>query len=321
MARLSDVPAVLRTVGLVPFAKRVWHEIVDDDLFTWGAALAYSWLFAVFPFLIFLLTLLPYLPAVAKDRAFEEAHTLVFQVFPGQGAQTVWDNIAGNLNNLLHHPEGKLLPRLLGIVLTLWAASGGMNMTMSALDKCYEIERTRPFYRARPVAVGLTLVVAVLVVLILCLLPLGTIGKHWVERQHYRGLHPGSPAFIVFDVVRWTLSLFFMVSVLAVVYHRGPSIRHRFHWLTPGGVFAVLVWVILGFTFRLYVEKYGKYNQTYGTVGGVVVLLLFFYLDALVLLVGAEINSEIDFEVLKVRRGTRDFTKAEDTSAGAPTGI
>ena len=112
-----------------------------------------------------------------------------------------------------------------------------------------------------------------------------------------------------------------MVTVVAVIYYNGPSIRHRFVWLTPGGVFAIVVWLVLGFAFRFYVQKWGKYNETYGTVGGVVILLLFFYIDALVLLIGAEINSEVDFEVLKVRRGTRDFTKAEDLTAGAPTSI
>src|SRR5207237_417478 len=81
-------------------------------------------------------------------------------------------------------------------------------------------------------------------------------------------------------------------------------------WLTPGSLFAIVVWLGLGFVFRFYVERWGKYNQTYGTVGGVVILLLFFYIDAVVLLIGAEIDSEVDFEVLKIRRGTRDFTKA-----------
>jgi len=254
-------------------------------------------------------------------RAREEVKRLVYTTAPGtEAADVIWTNIDHRVTDLLQH-QGTLLPRLLSLGLALWAASGGMNMTMAALDKCYEVEKGRRFYQQRPVAVGLTLVVALLMILVLTLLPVGTIVKHWIEKYHIRYLHEGSPVLVVFDIVRWTLSLFFMVTVVAVIYYKGPSIRHHFVWLTPGGVFAIVVWLVLGFAFRFYVQKWGKYNETYGTVGGVVILLLFFYIDALVLLIGAEINSEVDFEVLKVRRGTRDFTKAEDLSAGAPTSI
>lgn len=320
MARLTDMPHLFKTVGGVTFAKRVASEVADDNLFTWAAALAYSWLFAVFPFMIFLLTLLPYLPQGAKDRARNEIHTLVYATAPGhEAADTLWNNIDNNLDNLLHQKKGKLFPRLVGLGLALWAASGGMAMTMAALDKCYEVDRGRPFYHQRPVAMGLTMAVAAMILLVLSLLPVGTFVKHWVETRGY--VRRGHPALYVFDVVRWSLSLFLLAAVVALIYYKGPSIRHRFNWLTPGGLFTVVVWLVLGFAFRFYVEKWGKYSQTYGTVGGVVILLLFFYIDAVVLLIGAEIDSEVDFETLKVRRGTRDFTRAEDQTAGTPTSI
>jgi membrane protein len=89
-------------------------------------------------------------------------------------------------------------------------------------------------------------------------------------------------------------------------------VKHRFRWITPGSVFTICTWVVLGFAFRFYVDRYGKYDKTYGSVAGVAILLLVFYIDAVVLLIGAEINSEIDFEVLKLKRGTRDFMGAED---------
>src|SRR5881394_3824781 len=101
-----------------------------------------------------------------------------------------------------------------------------------------------------------------------------------------------------------------MFSVVNILYHWGPSIKQRFSYITPGAVFAVTVWILLAVGFRLYVDKFGKFNETYGTVGGVAILLLAFYIDAYVLLVGAEINSEIDFTVLGVPRGSRDFRTA-----------
>jgi len=314
MARLSDVPRVFAAVGVIAFLKRVYTQLVEDNLLTWASALAYSWLFAVFPFLIFVLALVPYLPAGTKARAEKEMANLVYQTMPQAAADTVWQNIEGNLDNILHKPKGALA--FIGIALAVWAASGGMAMTMSAFDKCYELEVGRPFYKQRPIALALTVGVAVLIILVVVLLPIGGLVKLWCVKQDY--IDDGSLLLLAFDVARWTLALLFMVSALMLVYHFGPSVKHRFHWITPGSTFCIIVWVLLGLGFRLYVQRYGKYEQTYGAVGGVAVLLLFFYVDALVLLIGAEINSEIDFEVLKVKRGTRDFRPAEDVTEPLP---
>jgi membrane protein len=299
MARLRDVPHVLRTVGVVGFVRRVWKQGSDDQLMTWAAALAYSWLFAVFPFFIFLMTLVPFL-------------------FPTQAAETLWNNLH---QHLLNPPPGSLWLRVGGIAVALWAASGGMAMTMNALDKCYELKEGRAFHRHRFLAMVLTVTVATLVLMVVLLLPVGGVVKDWIIRQELPGLHKGSPWMVAFDVARWALALPFMVSILTVLYHWGPNVRHRFHWVTPGAVFSIVVWVGLGLAFKLYLERFVNYNKTYGTVGGAAVLLLFFYIDAAVLLWGAEINSEIDFEVLKVRRGTRDFLPAEAEAEGGATAV
>lgn len=309
MARLSDVPIALRSYGPFGFAKRVWEEVLDDNLFQWAAALAYAWLFAVFPFLIFLMTLLPYLPEEAKATAANEVKALVYDAFPPGAAETVWNNIEAAVDRVLHDKTGKLAPRLIGLALALWAASGGMAMTMTALDMCYEVHKGRPFYVHRPLAIGMTMVVIGLILLVVCLLPVGTLAKGWVAAR--------SPALrdsgllLLFTLVRWPLAVLFLVAALSVLYQKGPSIRRRWTWVTPGGVFCVLVWIGLGLLFKVYVTRFGRFDETYGTVGGVVVLLLFFYVDAVVLLVGAEINSEIDFKVLGVDRGSRDYRAAE----------
>ena len=307
MARLADVPKVLRSVGPWTFIKRVWTEIGEDGLFTWGAALSYSWLFAVFPFLLFLLTLLPHLPEIQKEKARAEMRSWVYKL-PAEAADTIWQNIEKSLDSVLQEKQGKAAFRIIGLGLSLWAASGGMAMTMAALDACYELKTTRRFLKQRLLALTLTIVVAVLILAVIVLLPIGTLAKHWVAR---RTLVPTS-VLVAFDLARWALALVFMVSVLALVYYFGPTVKHKFHWITPGGVFCLLVWIVLGLGFRFYVERFGHYDKTYGTVGGVAVLLLFFYIDALVLLVGAEINSEIDFEVLNVQRGQADLIRAEE---------
>jgi membrane protein len=184
-------------------------------------------------------------------------------------------------------------------------------MTMTALDRCYELRSGRWYYVQRPLAILLTIVVATLILLVAVLLPVGGVVKAWVIRHDWQGLGAGSPWLLAFDIARWGLAVLFMVSILTVLYHFGPAVRHRFQWITPGAVFCIIVWVALGLVFRLYIERFVNYNKTYGTVGGAAVMLLFFYIDAAVLLWGAEINSEIDFEVLKVQRGTRNFLPAE----------
>ncbi len=306
MPSLADVVTVHRSIGLWTLAKRVWHEVGDDHLFAWASALSYSWLFAIFPFLIFLMSLLPYLPQNTKTAAAGEIKNLVYQAMPREAASTLWDNIDPILTDILGKPRRSLIG--IGLLLSLWGASGGLNMTITALDRCYEVDRGRPFYKQRPVAMGLTILVAILVIVLMFLLPIGTIVIRWIERNS----HPfiSTPLFWTWRILRYPMALLVMFTILHIIYHHGPSIRQRFNFITPGGLFSVVVWLLLVFGFRLYVDKFGRYNETYGTVGGVAVLLLFFYIDAAVLLIGAEINSEIDFEVLRVPRGSRDFRKA-----------
>ena len=300
MAHLSDVPKVIRSCGLWGFAKRVGHEVSQDNLTAWAAALAYSWLFAVFPFLIFLLTLLPYLPDRIKASAKTEIQQFMLDTnLPRPAVETIWTNVSA----VLDQPRRGLLS--LGLIFTIVGASGGMNMTISALDRCYDLDRGRPILKQRGMAVALTLVAAMLIISLMVLLPIGTIAIKWLE--WYGAEHLPFRLLWIWKLLRYPLALLLMLSLVNIIYYWGPSIKQRFTYLTPGGVFVVLVWIVLGVVFRIYVENYGKYNETYGTVGGVAVLLLFFYVDALVLLVGAEINSEIDFEVLKVPRGSRDF--------------
>lgn len=303
MARLRDAGTVIRKIGIVPFIKRLLAQIDEDNVFAWASSLSYSWILALFPFLIFLLTLIPYLPERTKQEAQYQIKEVI-ATLPKEAAKTVDGVIGDRLDNLLTVERKGLLT--LGIVVTLWAASGGVAATTTALDKAWDVDAKRSFFRRRISAVSLTLIVSVLLMLILFLLPIGTLIKHWFVAWS-RGEH--WLAILVIDVVRWTFAIMVMFLVLEVVYFFGPNVKQRWRWFSPGSVFCAAIWVILGLAFKLYVDKFGKYNETYGTVGGVAVLLLVFYFDALALLVGAEINSEIDFELLGVERGSRDFTR------------
>src|SRR5205807_5971886 len=123
------------------------------------------------------------------------------------------------------------------------------------LDRCYELDRGRPFHKHRLLAIALTLIVLALLLLVTCLLPVGTAVREILVRNGW--VAERSPFLVVFDISRWALAFVFLFLVLGVIYHRGPSIRHHFYWITPGSVFCIVVWVLLGIGLRVYVQRIG----------------------------------------------------------------
>jgi membrane protein len=283
MADFKQLVPAIRKAGPWGFTFRTWQEIGKDNLLTLAAAMAYSWLFAVFPFVIFLLTLAPYLPEKQKLNAQEQINTFVQEMIPHQ-AQSVLDS----LEYVLKEPRTGLLS--FGLIATLWTASGGVSMTMSALDAAFDAEKFRPFYIQRPIAIALTIVMVILILLVFLLLPIGSGIITWLIHQK---LLPTALIWAV-DVLRYILAVLLMLAALMTLYKFGTSVKQRLIFFSPGAIFTVIAWLVLGASFRYYVDKFGEYNRTYGAVGGVAIILLLFYLDALVLLVGAEINSEVD---------------------------
>jgi membrane protein len=320
MARLSDVPVVLRTVGVLPFLKRIVREVLEDNLFTLAGGLAYSWLFAVFPFLVFLMNVFP-LFAVGREQETKEGMQVFLKAaLPDPAAKMLWDHMEQRIGVIIQNPSPWIAA--LSLLFALWAASKGIGVTMAAMEKCYELEKGRAFYTRRAMGFGLTLMVSGLVFALVLLLPAGAAFKSWTAGQ---GEQLSFWSIWIFDVVRGALATGVVLLILALFYHFGPGVRHRWHFLTPGSVFVLLTWVGVGLAFRYYVNNFGKssYEATYGSVGAVAILLLLFYIDAVVLLIGSQINSEIDFEVLKVPRGTRNFRIAErrhDAPALPPAG-
>ncbi len=290
MVRISEFRQAVRAVGLWEFTRRVLREVNQDNLLTWASALAYSWLFAFFPFLLFLLTLVPHLPMSIRSKASEVVHSSL-DALPQTAADLVWDNIQTATSKASHALGWSLFAT---IAVTVWAASGGMSTTMSALDRCYELSKVgRSAIKRRVIAFALTAVVASLILLVMILLPVGTLVTDWIQREYPGFFSTG--LLWVWNIARYSLALLLLVTILAVIYYFGTSIRQPFRIITPGGTFCIAVWIILGLLFRFYVNHFGRYDATYGSLAGVAILLLFFYIDSLVLLMGAEINSEVAF--------------------------
>ena len=316
MARLRDLPKAIRKVGFIPFMKRIWVQINEDNVFTWASALAYAWLFAIFPFLIFVLTLFPYLPERLRHSAERQIRHAVHESLPAKPAE----QIAGEVERVLNEPKQGVLS--LGLLLALWGASGGMAMTMSALDRAYDVERGRPYFKQRATAIFLTISVATLILLVAIFIPIGTaltrLALKYADQYDWLRIVLNRPLLVLWEVTRYVLGTLFLVTAVGLLYHFGPSIKQRWRLLTPGAAFAMAGWFLLGVVFRQYVDHSTSYDKTYGAVGGVVIMLLCFYLDALILLIGAEINSEVDYIVLGIKPGTNDFRGEPESTPVAP---
>src|SRR5262249_8970048 len=153
-----------------------WVQLAEDQTFTWGAALAYSWLFAIFPFLIFLLSLVPLVPVQYKTNVQEGMTNFLEKQLPKEVAEILMTPVKAVLQK---QRAGGFLS--FGLILTIWAASGGMNMTMAAIDKAYDIEKGRPFWKQRLLAIMLTIVVATLVIVIMILMPISSVVIKWLS--------------------------------------------------------------------------------------------------------------------------------------------
>jgi membrane protein len=303
MARLREVPWVLRTIGPWELCRRVVREIGDDGVMNMAAAVAFYWLFALFPFIIFLVTLIPLLPENTRQDATAWITSKVEVNLPPGGAREM---VVNQMHSIINTPRGGVLS--FGLLLTLWAASNGMVATMTALDRCYDITRPRNFLVQRGVAVMMTVSVVVLTLTIVLLIPVGNIVMK--QFDSYLGDEIRGPWQMSLNVSRIALGLFLMILLVSSLYQFGASVRRRWTLITPGAIFTVLVIVLLAMGFDQYIKAFGakSYNQTYGALGGVIILLMSFYLYAVVFLIGAEINAEIDYAVLGLRSGGHDDT-------------
>lgn len=307
MAALTDVPKVMKTTGFKGLMMKVWEGISADGVFTWASAMAYSWIFAIFPMVVVVLTMVPYIPGDKKESAKESIRDTVSTSMGGQAAETIMKSV----DEIMDHAQGGLLS--IGLVLAIYSASGGVAMTMSALDKAYKVKSERSFIKQKLVAIGLTLATVVLVLVVLVLLPIGgAIVDHFKNQAIL-----GPTLAVVINILRYVLAVALLLGVVALLYYFGPHIKQKWQAVTPGAIVAVVVWIAMGIGFGIYVQNFGNFNKTYGALGAAIILLLFCYLSSVVLLIGAEINSAIDFAVLGVEPGCRDFSQAPCDAAQA----
>jgi len=258
-------------------------RIAHDGLTTLAAALSYYFFFALFPFVLFLLALITFMPGVEGLQAW--LLQWAAQVVPGQAYETM----AGVINGLLSQPRGGVLS--LGAVLALWSASSAFSGLMGALNVAYGVRERRPWWKVRLLAIGLTVALSFFMVLAFVLAVGSGPLAAWVAEQL------GPVGGVTLLVVNWLAALAAVTLVIASVYHFCPDVDFPWRWFSPGSVLFTLGFGATTVAFSYYVARFASFDKTYGSLGAVIILLVWMYLLALFVLLGGEVNAYLDREM------------------------
>lgn len=273
------------------FAKRVGRRFNEDDVLGRSAQLAFYFFLAIFPMLLFLTALLGVFAGASphlRDTLMQRAGS-----FLPESAAPIFSKA---IDQITKGSSGGLMS--FGVLTALWSASSGMSAIQDTTNSAYEVGESRSWIRARSTAVWLTVVVTLLVVAAVVLLTYG-----FSIAQAVVGSNP--VLTIGWKIVQWPVLIFFLVLGIGLIYRFAPDLEDpKWHWITPGAIAAVLVWLIASFGLREYFHFSHSYMNLYGSIGAVMILMLWFYVTGIALLLGAEINSVI--ENAAARRGRAD---------------
>ncbi|MRG87451.1 YihY/virulence factor BrkB family protein [Salinibacillus xinjiangensis] len=260
------------------FFKRMFKRYFDDDVGGRAAQLSYFFLLSLFPFIIFLLTLVGYIPITVENIL-----SLVEQFAPGDTMVLIEENV----DNLMKERNGQLLS--IGLITTLFIASNGVNALVRVINLTYEVEETRSFIVARLISIVLT--VAMFFVIIIALL-LPVFGK--LIGTYIFSFFGANDEFLqVWGMLRWVISIVVMGVIFTFLYKLAPEKRVTITEALPGAIFATLGWQTVSLIFAFYVENFGHYSNTYGSLGVVIVLMIWLYLSALIIILGGEMNATL----------------------------
>ena len=274
---------------------RTVRETIDDDCMGMAAQLAYYFFLALSPAILFLLAIASFFPL---DNVTDD----IARVIGPFVSSEVLTLLQREMQRLSDNDNAGLLT--FGVVAAMWSSSAALVGIVSSINKAYDLEEQRPWWRVRLLAMGLTLTLALLVLTSLSLILAGP------SLATYLGRTVGLGAIFewTWKVVQWPVAFFLVSTGIGVVYYFAPNQTSRWVWVSPGAVFATALWLIASLAFKFYVTTIGDYQASYGAIGGIIVLLLWFYVSGVALLVGAELNSEIA------------HAAARAPSAGTPAG-
>ncbi|TDC38717.1 YihY/virulence factor BrkB family protein [Micromonospora sp. KC213] len=279
-----DGPTDLPGRGWVAALRRTIREFRDDSLVDWAAALTYYGVLSIFPGVLVLISLL----GLLGERATTGVRDTVNQAVPQADIRRI---IEGAIDQAGASGGLASLAAIVGLLAAFWSASGYIAAFMRASNAIYDVPEGRPIWKTLPIRLGVTAVIGVLL-LASAVIVVFTGG---FAEQVGSAVGVGSTAVAVWNIAKWPVLLVLVSLIFAILYWASPNARHGgFRWVSPGGVLAVLIWLVISGLFGLYVSNFGSYNKTYGALAGVIIFLVWLWLSNIAILLGAEFDAELE---------------------------
>jgi len=281
--RAPDDVTDLRKESFKGVLKRAWREFSDDKITDWAAALTYYGILSIFPMLLALVSLLGLFGQSATQPLLENIST----VAPGPAK----DIVTNAITNLQKSQGSAGVMFFVGLALALWSASGYVGAFMRASNDIWDVEEGRPAWKTIPLRVGVTgLLLVLLTISALAVVLTGPLAKSIGD---IIGL--GSTAVTAWDIAKWPVLILVVSFMIALLYYAAPNVKHpKFQWVSPGSLLAVFCWIVASALFAFYVANFSSYSKTYGALGGVIVFLTWLWITNNVILLGAEVNAELE---------------------------
>ena len=283
----AEVPRT-EGLGLVNFLKLTFKEVSEDHVMAYAGNLTYKALFAIFPFFILLLSLL------GLFNATELVNTMLDRL-SGVLPPGALGLIEGQLLGIAESQASSAftLGAVVSILLALWGVSGAFRSVMEAMNVMYEVEEDRPFWKKYAISIFISLAVVSLMLIALGIVVFGgSVGGGLAAAVGLGGVFQTA-----WSIVQWPILAFLVLFAIALVYYFAPAAEQRFRWISPGAVVAFAFWLVFSLLFSYYVGNFGSYNETYGSLAGVMILMLYVYYTAVIMLVGAEMNQVVEWHI------------------------
>jgi membrane protein len=273
---------------LIRFFKEIANRIYDDRVFDLAAQCGYYFLLSLFPFLLFTMTLLGFLPITSEDVL-----GLISKYAPGKTNELIESTLRG----IMDVRRSGLLS--IGLIVTIWSASSGIDSLIRALNYAYGIRTERPYVKAKLMAISLTFV---MIFVILSALSLNVFGNK-IGHLLYLDLHLSAENLTLWHILRWLISFIILNVVFTLLYLVAPNKRVLLREAVPGSIIATIGWQVISLGFSYYVNNFANFSAMYGSLGGVIILMIWFYLSAMILIIGGEINATLPLFFGRRREG------------------
>jgi membrane protein len=278
-----DNPARLGGRGILGALRRTAKQFSADSLTDWAAALTYYGVLSIFPGLLVIVSILGLIGGNGQQTVQDAAH----QLAPNGQLRQLVDTVLTQVKQ----PGSAGIAAIIGIVLAFWSASGYVAAFMRASNSVYDVPEGRPIWKTLPIRVGVTAVVGIMLVLSAAIVVVtGDLARVIGDQI---GL--GSAAVTTWSILKWPVLVILVSLAFAILYWASPNAKTGgFRWVSPGGLFAVILWVIASVAFAIYLANFANYNKTYGTLGGVIAFLVWMWISNIAILLGAELDAELE---------------------------